>query len=156
MESLPTFGTYGGVCFVEGALHEGKRSDPIVVCCLTDGDDFPEALEQPFKNYFLGGNATCVECSHPMEELKVQGLATFKYIEDLKARFPKFNPLCIHPSAFVVCRCGRPVWRLRKPLDIGAIARADRSRRRAQSLKNVDGKHGIGEMIPILYNILHC
>jgi 5-methylcytosine-specific restriction endonuclease McrA len=150
MASFASIGNYGGVWFAEGYFNDKNQGDPIVVCFLVRGDDFPNNLEQPLKNYFLGGNATCVECSHTMSELKVQGLAAFKYIEELKARFPKFNPLRTQPSAFVVCRCGRPIWRLREPLDIGAIARADRSRRRAQSLKNVGGKHGTGEIEDIL------
>jgi 5-methylcytosine-specific restriction endonuclease McrA len=148
--SFASIGNYGGVWIAEGYFNDQNRADPIVVCYLVHGDEFPKNLEQTFKNYFSRGNATCIECSHPMEELSVQGSAAFKYIKELKARFPKFNPLRTQPSAFVVCRCGRSIWRLRKPLDIGAIVRADRSRRRAQSLKNVGGVHTSGEIRDIV------
>jgi hypothetical protein len=108
--------SYGDVFSVEGSLYEEKQADPIVVCYLTSGDDFPEALKRPFKRYFFGGTAACVKCSRPMEELKVQGLPAFKYMEELKHEiFPGFRYLGSRASAFIVCRCGRAVLALAEP-----------------------------------------
>jgi len=133
-----SFGNCGGIFFAAGCL-DGRGKDNVFACHLSLHESFPKYLESTFGKFFFG-KATCVRCSLPMADLRTRALREFRFSGGRK-------------SAYIVCACGYPVWRLEPEAFSAAhsaLVSALHSWRRKERLRGAGGKHSPEDIQEIL------
>ena len=133
-----SIGNFGGVWLRTG-LPDGGRSETVLVCYLSDGQDFPTFLKSVFRRHFFS-KATCVKCFRPMVALQ------FRTFREHNRRRGALN-------TYIACDCGHPVWRIEANL-LGitetSLREAIKSSRRRQRMKTAGGRHSSEEIEEIL------